>query len=100
MGQVEVGVGSDSAAGGCKELLLRLKDARKCFELIGMAKVSMSAEEAKNLGLLDRSAPISMNPERLIADAKALALSLVPNYVPGVPRTDIKVGGRCRATRC
>jgi 3-hydroxyacyl-CoA dehydrogenase len=34
-----------------------------------------------------------MNPERLIADAKALALTLVPNFVPGVPRTDIKVGG-------
>jgi 3-hydroxyacyl-CoA dehydrogenase len=70
-----------------------LKDPRKVFELIGMAKVSMSAEEAKNLGLLDRSAPITMNPERLIADAKALALTLVPNFVPGVPRTDVKVGG-------
>jgi len=93
MGQVELGVGLIPAAGGCKELTLRLKDARKCFELIGMAKVSMSAEEAKNLGLLDRSAPITMNPERLIADAKALALTLVPNYVPGVPRADVKVGG-------
>jgi 3-hydroxyacyl-CoA dehydrogenase len=53
----------------------------------------MSAEEAKNLGLLDRSVPISMNPERLIADAKALALSLAPRWVPGTPRTDIKVQG-------
>lgn len=34
-----------------------------------------------------------MNPERLIADAKALALSLVPNWKPGVPRADIRVGG-------
>jgi 3-hydroxyacyl-CoA dehydrogenase len=93
MGQVELGVGLIPAAGGCKELTLRLKDARKCFELIGMAKVSMSAEEAKNLGLLDRAAPITMNPERLVADAKALALTLAPNYVPGVPRTDVKVGG-------
>jgi 3-hydroxyacyl-CoA dehydrogenase len=93
MGQVELGVGLIPAAGGCKELTLRLKDPRKVFELIGMAKVSMSAEEAKNLGLLDRSAPITMNPERLIADAKALALTLVPNFVPGVPRTDVKVGG-------
>jgi 3-hydroxyacyl-CoA dehydrogenase len=33
-----------------------------------------------------------MNPERLIGDAKALALALAPNYVPGVPRQDIKVG--------
>ena len=93
MGQVELGVGLIPAAGGCKELTLRLKDARKAFELIGMAKVSLSAEEAKNLGLLDRGAPISMNPERLVADAKALALTLVPNYVPGVPRTDVKVAG-------
>ncbi len=93
MGQVELGVGLIPAAGGCKELVLRLKDARKAFELIGMAKVSTSAEEAKNLGLLDRSVPISMNPERLIADAKALALTLAPHYIPGVPRTDVKVGG-------
>jgi len=93
MGQVELGVGLIPAAGGCKELTLRLKDARKVFELIGMAKVSLSAEEAKNLGLLDRNAPVSMNPERLVADAKALALTLVPNYVPGVPRTDVKVAG-------
>jgi 3-hydroxyacyl-CoA dehydrogenase len=93
MGQVELGVGLIPAAGGCKELLLRLKDARKVFELIAFAKVSMSAEEAKNLGLLDRSAPITMNSERLVADAKALALSLAPNYVPGVPRTDVKVPG-------
>jgi 3-hydroxyacyl-CoA dehydrogenase len=93
MGQVELGVGLIPAAGGCKELVLRLKDARKAFELIGMAKVSTSAEEAKSLGLLDRSVPISMNPERLIADAKALALTLAPHYIPGVPRTDVKVGG-------
>jgi 3-hydroxyacyl-CoA dehydrogenase len=34
-----------------------------------------------------------MNPERLVGDAKELALSLVKDYVPGSPRTDIKVGG-------
>jgi 3-hydroxyacyl-CoA dehydrogenase len=34
-----------------------------------------------------------MNPERLIDDAKALALSIAPGYVPGVPRTDVEVGG-------
>jgi len=93
MGQVEVGVGLLPAAGGCKELLLRLQDARRAFELIGMAKVSMGAVEAKKLGLLAADAPISMNPDRLIADAKALAISLAPNWVPGVPRTDVKVQG-------
>jgi 3-hydroxyacyl-CoA dehydrogenase len=93
MGLVEVGVGLIPGGGGCKELLLRLKDARKVFELIGYAKVSTSAEDAKALGLLHRSDAISMNPERLIGDAKALALSLVPSYTPGIPRTDIKVMG-------
>jgi 3-hydroxyacyl-CoA dehydrogenase len=34
-----------------------------------------------------------MNPNRLIGDAKELALSLVRDYTPGSPRTDIKVGG-------
>ena len=36
---------------------------------------------------------ISMNPERLVDDAKQLALSLVPGYAPGEPRTDITVSG-------
>jgi 3-hydroxyacyl-CoA dehydrogenase len=93
IGLVEVGVGVIPGGGGCKELLLRLKDPRRVFELIGYAKVSTSAEDAKKQGLLNRADSISMNPERLIGDAKALALSLVPGYSPGVPRTDIKVGG-------
>jgi 3-hydroxyacyl-CoA dehydrogenase len=93
IGLVEVGVGLIPGGGGCKELLVRLKDPRKVFELIGYAKVSSSAEEAKKLGLLDRADSISMNPERLIGDAKALALALAPRYSPGVPRTDIKVAG-------
>jgi len=94
MGLVEVGVGLVPAGGGCKELLARLKDPRKVFELIGLAKVSGSAQDAKQLGLLDKNAPVSMNHERLIGDAKAYALSLAPNYTPGVPRTDIKVTGQ------
>ncbi|MFN3325284.1 MAG: 3-hydroxyacyl-CoA dehydrogenase/enoyl-CoA hydratase family protein [Bryobacteraceae bacterium] len=93
MGLVEVAVGVIPAAGGCKEMVLRLGDARKAFELIGMAKVSGSADEARNLGLLDAGAMISMNPERLVGDAKALALAMVSGYRPGSPRTDIKVGG-------
>ncbi len=93
MGLVEVGVGVIPGGGGCKELLLRLKNPLKIFELAGYAKVSTSAEDARNLGLLNKADAVTMNPERLIADAKALALSLIPSYAPGVPRTDIKVGG-------
>ncbi len=93
IGLVEVGVGLIPGAGGCKEMLLRLKDARRAFELIGMAKVSSSAEEARQFGILTKADRISMNPDRLIGDAKDLALSLAPGYTAGIPRTDIKVGG-------
>ncbi len=93
MGLVEVGVGLIPGAGGTKEMIVRLQDARKAFELIGMAKVSSSAEEARELGFLTKADRISMNPDLLIEDAKELALSLVKDYQPGVPRTDVKVGG-------
>jgi 3-hydroxyacyl-CoA dehydrogenase len=93
IGLVEVGVGLIPGAGGCKELLARLGSAQKAFELIAYAKVATSAAEARSLGLLRAQDEVSMNPERLIDDAKALALCLAPHYVPGVPRTDIQVGG-------
>jgi len=93
MGLVEVGVGIIPAGGGCKEMLARHRDVRRVFETIGYAKVSTSAENARELGLLTRADVISMNPERLIADAKRLALSLAPGYAPGAPRHDIPVGG-------
>jgi 3-hydroxyacyl-CoA dehydrogenase len=93
MGLVEVGVGVIPAGGGCKELLLRLGDPQKAFEQIGWAKTSGSAAEARQMGFLRDGDEVSMNPERLILDAKALALSLVANYSPGAPRQDIKVRG-------
>ncbi len=52
----------------------------KAFEAIGMAKVSKSAVEAKELLFLAHSDSITMNKNRLLADAKALALSLCKNY--------------------
>ena len=93
MGQVEGAVGLIPAGGGCKELLIRLGEAKKAFELIGYAKVSTSAEEARDFGLLRAQDGVSMNPERLIADAKSLALSLAPQHRPGRPCNDIRVGG-------
>jgi 3-hydroxyacyl-CoA dehydrogenase len=93
MGQVEPGVGLVPAGGGCKELLIRTGDIKKVFELIGYGKVSTSAADARDLGFLREHDEVSMNPERLIADAKAAALALAPNYVPGAPRQDIKVEG-------
>jgi 3-hydroxyacyl-CoA dehydrogenase len=74
-------------------MLIRLRDARKVFELIGMTKVSTSAEDARNLGLLHKADRISMNRERLVEDAKQFALSLVSSHAPGAPQSAIKVAG-------
>ena len=93
MGLVEVGVGVIPAGGGCKEMLSRSRDVKKIFEQIGFAKVSASAAEARQMRYLRDGDGISMNPERLVEDAKQLALSLVPGYAPGEPRTDITVSG-------
>jgi 3-hydroxyacyl-CoA dehydrogenase len=93
MGLVEVGVGLIPAGGGCKEMLMRSRDVKKIFEQIGFAKVSSSAAEAREFRYLRDGDGISMNPERLLDDAKQLALSLVKSYAPGAPRTDITVSG-------
>jgi 3-hydroxyacyl-CoA dehydrogenase len=45
------------------------------------------------MGLLRAGDGISMNPERLLADAKAAVLALAPAYTPGTPRQDIAVEG-------
>ncbi len=93
MGLVEVGVGLIPAGGGSKELLLRAGNPKRAFELIGYAKVSSSADDARAMRLLRPVDEISMNAERLIAGAKSLALQLAPQYVPVVPRVDIPVAG-------
>lgn len=93
MGLVEAGVGLIPAGGGCKELLLRSRDLKRVFEQIGYAKVSSSAEDARSMRLLLPVDEISMNAERLIADAKSVALQLAPHYVAPAPRFDIPVAG-------
>ena len=94
MGLVEVGVGLIPAGGGCKEMLMRSRDVKKIFEQIGFAKVSGSAVEARQMKFLRDGDGISMNAERLLDDAKQLALSLVASHAPGAPRTDITVTGQ------
>ena len=54
----------------------------KAFETIGMATVARSAEQAKDLLFLRPGDGITMNRDRLLADAKAKALALAENYVP------------------
>jgi 3-hydroxyacyl-CoA dehydrogenase len=93
MGLVETGVGLIPAGGGCKEMLLRLGSAKRAFDLIGFAKVSESAAHARELGFLRHCDGLTMNRERLTADAKAAALAMVAAWSPGVPRQDIAVEG-------
>ena len=50
------------------------------FEAIAMAKVGTSAEECRDLGYLRREDGVSMNRDRLVADAKEVALALVRGY--------------------
>ena len=93
MGLVETGVGLIPAGGGCKEMLIRLRDAKRAFEVIGYGKISESAEHARTLGFLSAADNISMNRERLLEDAKAVALSLTSSWAPGLRSTDIPVEG-------
>jgi 3-hydroxyacyl-CoA dehydrogenase len=104
IGLVEVGVGIIPAGCGTKEMLVRaldsipgdMKDAdpfpfvKRAFETIAMAKVATSAEEARSFGFLSEEDSISMNPDRVIADAKKEVLSLASTgYVQPQQRTDI-----------
>ncbi|MCR4374937.1 MAG: 3-hydroxyacyl-CoA dehydrogenase NAD-binding domain-containing protein [Acidobacteria bacterium] len=94
MGLVEVGVGLIPAGGGTKEMLLRAPSAQAAFETIGFGKVSTSGPDARRLGYLRDADRITMNRERLITDAKAMALTLArAGYQPPVRRAAIPVGG-------
>jgi 3-hydroxyacyl-CoA dehydrogenase len=105
MGLVEVGVGLIPAGGGTKEMLARamesapgtddlLQFVRPVFETIGFGKVSTSARHAHELGYLRPVDGETMNRERLMADAKAVALERVRDgYRPPPKRTAIPVGG-------
>ena len=54
----------------------------KTFELIGKAKVSTSAHEAKELGYLKNNDGITINRNRLLYDAKMKALELSKDFTP------------------
>ena len=89
IGLVEVGVGLIPAGGGTKEMLARatrgvarahadaLPFVQTAFETIAFAKVSSSAAHAGQLQYIQDRDRTTMNRERLIADAKALALERV-----------------------
>lgn len=102
MGLVEVGVGLIPAWGGCKEMLRRWQAAQqmpgspmpkgpmpavgKVFEIVSTATVAKSAAEAKELLYLRPDDGVTMNRDRLLADAKARALALAARgYQPPAP---------------
>jgi 3-hydroxyacyl-CoA dehydrogenase len=106
IGQVEVGVGLIPGGGGTKEMLARaveglppnypdvLPQVQRVFETIGFARVSTSAADARRLGFLDAADRVTMNRERLLADAKEYALERVrEGYQRPAPRAGILVGG-------
>ena len=93
VGLVECGVGLLPGWGGNGELLDRFAKApmmprgpmpavAKAFETISTAQVSKSAALAKEMMFLRPGDGITMNRDRLLADAKAKALSLVEGYAP------------------
>ncbi len=96
-GLVEAGVGIVPGWGGCKEMLLRWTanpDRKKgpmpavisVFETIAMAAVAKSAAEAQDHLFLRPGDGITMNRDRLLADAKNRALELAVDYQPPLPR--------------
>ncbi|HEV8663777.1 MAG TPA: 3-hydroxyacyl-CoA dehydrogenase/enoyl-CoA hydratase family protein [Candidatus Methylomirabilis sp.] len=98
MGLVETGVGLIPAGGGCAEMLRRHMTLlppdsgldpqpllKRVFETIAFAKVSSSAEEARRLLLLRPEDEVVMNPDRLLAEAKAAALHLARAGRPPLP---------------
>jgi 3-hydroxyacyl-CoA dehydrogenase len=120
IGLVESGVGLIPGGGGTKEMLLRalenaaalappdprdpparfaqsaeVADAlKRALEAIAMAKVSTSAAEARGLGFLSASDRTTLNRERLLLDAKAVALGIAEaGYAAPVPRTQIPAPG-------
>jgi 3-hydroxyacyl-CoA dehydrogenase len=97
IGLVEVGVGLVPGWGGCATMLTRWSQDKqqpkgpmpavaKVFEIVSTATVSRSAAEAIELKFLRATDGITMNRDRLLADAKARALAMVAeNYTPPEP---------------
>lgn len=105
-GLVEAGIGVIPGWGGCKELLWRhaargaaaqkaiakgekpkdlaaggpMPAISRAFEYISMAKVAGSADEAREMGVLNEKSMVVMNRRRVLAEAKALCAALTKDY--------------------
>jgi 3-hydroxyacyl-CoA dehydrogenase len=107
IGLVEFGVGVIPGGGGSKEMALRASDLfrkndvelnvlQEYFLTVAMAKVSTSAYEAFDLGVLQHGKDIVVvNKDRQLAEAKQQALLLAnAGYTQPVKRKDVKVLGK------
>ncbi len=107
IGLVEFGVGVIPGGGGSKEMTLRAADnfhkndvelnvLQEYFLTVAMAKVSTSAYEAFDTGILQKGKDVVVvNKDRQIAEAKKHALILADaGYTQPIRRTDVKVLGK------
>ncbi|WP_264521882.1 3-hydroxyacyl-CoA dehydrogenase/enoyl-CoA hydratase family protein [Flavobacterium sp. N1994] len=107
IGLVEFGVGVIPGGGGSKEMALRASDLfrkndvelnvlQEYFLAVAMAKVSTSAYEAFDTGVLQKGKDIVVvNKDRQIAEAKKHALLMAEaGYTQPIRRTDVKVLGK------
>jgi 3-hydroxyacyl-CoA dehydrogenase len=104
IGLVEAGVGLLPAGGGLKELALRASQnaidgdvfspLKNAFQTVAMAKVSGSALEAKELGLLRSSDIVVFHADELLYVAKNEANALAESgYRPPLPARAITAAG-------
>ena len=107
MGLVEAGVGLIPAGGGCLALLQRAVEGlpdnvaidlfpltQHVFETIGLAKVSTSAAEARQLGFLRVNDRVTVYRDALLYNAKQQVLDLAAqSYTPPLPGM-VRVAGR------
>jgi 3-hydroxyacyl-CoA dehydrogenase len=109
MGLVEIGAGLLPAGGGTKELALRAVQTAsaaeadvgpliiRAFRLIGLAQVSICADELFDMGLLRSGDRVCMDLDGQLGAAKAFALALVPTHRPGRPAELFSAPGRSLA---
>lgn len=105
IGLVEAGVGLLPAGGGLKEIAVRASQAagpggdvfaelKRTFETVAMAKVSASAVEAKELGLMRANDLVVFNAYEQLHIAKQQVLALAESgYRPPLPARRIQVAG-------
>jgi 3-hydroxyacyl-CoA dehydrogenase len=106
IGLVEVGVGLIPAGGGTKELTKRISERyiegdaelnalQNAFMNIATAKVALSAEEAREMGILRPQDRIVVNRDRLLLEAKRTVIQLAQaGYTQPIPAQNIRVQGR------